>query len=227
MVNVCDDVGRVVIPNAIFAFEQRLRLVGVGSLPASSEAKFSPLNGTGLKLGMMDGYTYLLREYTNTTISTRGEFTTLVRESGDYVVPYKMFGQGGIEEKLLLSVPDADNITLITPYATAVGGSSRSGAVFFFLRKGARLAKIPMPNSYADGKFCIGTGVTFDSLPRPQECVDKVYDCLMEDKYNHDLADSQPYDNKWELQDNGTFLCTVPFDHCRPIINEKLIAAIL
>jgi hypothetical protein len=239
MVNVLDSAGRIVIPNAIFQFHQSLKLVGVGHLPSGDEgnSKFQLIHtdvqsGTQIKMGMFNGAMYLMATF-KPEFKTRGRFVTLVREldfDGEKIIqPYKTFSidkKYGVEEAHTLSVPDADEVVLITPYASVIRSDSRLPKLYFLLRKGPRLARIPMPNSWADGAFCIGKGVEFETLPSPFDLVMRVYDCLMEDTYNADLWDQRHSQNEWVLTPNG-FHCTVPFKRCISVVNEPLLNILL
>jgi hypothetical protein len=225
--NILDESGRIVVPNAIFAFEQKLRLIGIGSIPTETTiTKFMPLPD-GSKIGTIYGVPYLMQSFP-AVLKTRSNFVTDLEYIQDgettHVVPYKRLGLNeGLEEVHKLVIPDAELI-LIAPYSTQVS-SGTGGSIFFFLKKGLQMARIPMPNTYADGKFCIGTGVEFDSLPRPSELLDKVYQCLMNDRYNADLWDDLYSRHKWVPQD-GEFVLTVPFDSCYSIINEQLTSVL-
>jgi hypothetical protein len=234
--NVYDERGRILIPSAIFSTEMRYKLIGVGTLNEGdgSSSKFN-LIADDVYMGMFNNAMYLRKEYPN-TIDAVASYVTLIDEKKiegqAYMHPYKQLapcdpdgsGIGGIMERLAIHFTDADGVVLLVPYATKVPNDL--GRVYFVVRKGHMLFRIPMPNTYADGTFCIGTGVRFDNHPSPNDLINGAYQSLMDDKYNYDLWESQYTYNRWEYK-GGLFVMEKRVEELSPILNDPLLAAIL
>jgi hypothetical protein len=230
--NIVDNNGRVTIPNAVFSVSTLYSLIGIGGVMSADNDKFQNLS-TEIALGKINDTMYLrkyYRPYFTVNSKFKTELITATDSNGvEMPVPIKRFhfDENGVEEQCTLFIKNA-LLVLIIPYSQYI--TSGRVPIYIFLKstESLAMARIPLPNTYADGNFCIGEGVRFDEFPSPSACLDAVHRNLMDGNYNSDLSLDSHYDMRWTFdEENGTFHREMDFDDCEKIFNDKLTEAML
>lgn len=219
--DIYDDEGRVIIPNAVFYVTHQYRMMGIGKINQQSDSSVVRIESSYII--NMGGDCYVGKFYP-CLMSVNSTFATRVDVVEQGVFPWREFNfsSTGVAGTCFFESPDS-KLFVMAEYERKVSSSELGGKCYAFITSPynpGMLKKIPLPNTFEDGAFCIGKqGVKFDELPAPEVLIDAVHTSIMKDNYNMDLFKDHV---RFDLDKDGNYTLKKNFMELKTFVNERL-----